>query len=88
MILEGLEWLGVTPDQPPVFQSTRVARHAEVARQMLASGHAYQLLLHGRRTAADARAGASPRVGRRATTGAGVIAIRPKHRPELRPPSG
>lgn len=41
VIIEGLEWLGVTPDQPPVFQSTRMARHAEVARQMLASGHAY-----------------------------------------------
>ena len=41
VILEGLEWLGVTPDRPPVFQSTRMARHAEVARQMLASGHAY-----------------------------------------------
>ena len=41
VIVEGLEWLGITPDQPPVFQSTRLARHAEVARQMLASGHAY-----------------------------------------------
>jgi glutamyl-tRNA synthetase len=41
VILEGLEWLGVTPDQPPVFQSKRMARHAEVARQMLACGHAY-----------------------------------------------
>ena len=41
VILEGLEWLGVTADQPPVLQSTRMARHAEVARQMLASGHAY-----------------------------------------------
>ena len=42
VILEGLEWLGVTPDQPPVFQSTRMTRHAEVARQMLASGSAYR----------------------------------------------
>ena len=41
VILEGLQWLGITPDQPPVFQSTRMARHAEVARQMLASGSAY-----------------------------------------------
>jgi glutamyl-tRNA synthetase len=41
VILEGLEWLGVVPDQPPLFQSTRLARHAGVARQMLASGHAY-----------------------------------------------
>ena len=57
VILEGLEWLGITPDQPPVFQSTRMARHAEVARQMLASGMRLPLLLHGRRIAADARAG-------------------------------
>jgi glutamyl-tRNA synthetase len=42
VIIEGLEWLGVTPDRPPVYQSTRVARHAEVARQMLAAGHAYR----------------------------------------------
>jgi glutamyl-tRNA synthetase len=41
VIFEALEWLGLTPDQPPVFQSTRMARHAEVARQMLAAGHAY-----------------------------------------------
>ena len=41
VILEGLEWLGITPDQPPIFQSTRLARHAEVARQMLAEGRAY-----------------------------------------------
>lgn len=40
-ILEGLAWLGITPDEPPVFQSTREARHAEVARAMLAAGQAY-----------------------------------------------
>ena len=41
-ILAGLEWLGLSPDQPPVFQSTRQTRHAEVARAMLESGHAYR----------------------------------------------
>jgi len=41
VILDSLDWLGLSPDQPPVFQSTRQARHAEVAQQMLASGHAY-----------------------------------------------
>src|SRR5690242_10203956 len=41
VILEGLEWLGVTPDRPPIFQSERLPRHAEVARQMLEQGHAY-----------------------------------------------
>jgi len=40
-ILDSLTWLGVTPDQPPIYQSVRQARHAEVARAMLAAGHAY-----------------------------------------------
>jgi glutamyl-tRNA synthetase len=40
-ILDGLAWVGLSPDEPPVFQSTREARHAEVARQMLAAGTAY-----------------------------------------------
>jgi len=42
VILEGLAWLDLTPDEPPLFQSTRAARHAEVAHQMLAAGHAYR----------------------------------------------
>jgi glutamyl-tRNA synthetase len=40
-ILEGLEWLGLSPDEPPLFQSTREVHHAEVARAMLAAGRAY-----------------------------------------------
>src|ERR1700712_3096383 len=40
-ILDALHWLGLSPDRPPVFQSTRQARHVEVAQDMLASGHAY-----------------------------------------------
>jgi glutamyl-tRNA synthetase len=42
VILEGLAWLGITPDQPPIFQYPRVARHAEVAQQMVGSGRAYR----------------------------------------------
>src|ERR1700731_3786419 len=42
VILEGLEWLDLNPDHPPVYQSTRMARHAEVAEQMLAAGRAYR----------------------------------------------
>ena len=41
VILEGLAWVGLTPDTAPVFQSTREARHVEVAMQMLAAGRAY-----------------------------------------------
>src|SRR3954451_1115503 len=40
-ILEGLDWLGIPPDEPALFQSTRPAPHAEVAREMLARGPAY-----------------------------------------------
>jgi len=45
VILEGLAWLGLETDAPPVFQSTRAARHAEVARQMVAAGSAYRCWL-------------------------------------------
>jgi glutamyl-tRNA synthetase len=41
-ILDGLEWLDLMPDEPVVYQSTRAARHAEVAQAMLANGHAYR----------------------------------------------
>jgi len=40
-ILESLEWLGLSPDEPPVMQTSREARHAEVARDLLARGAAY-----------------------------------------------
>jgi glutamyl-tRNA synthetase len=42
VILDGLAWLGLSPDRPPVFQSTRQARHAEVAHQLLGAGRAYR----------------------------------------------
>jgi glutamyl-tRNA synthetase len=42
VILDGLAWLGLTHDEPPVFQSTREARHAEVVQALLDSGAAYR----------------------------------------------
>ena len=41
-ILDGLAWLGLDPDEPPIFQSARRVRHAEVAGAMLAAGTAYR----------------------------------------------
>ena len=41
-IIEGLDWLGLDYDAPPLFQSDRAERHAEVAWQLLAAGHAYK----------------------------------------------
>jgi glutamyl-tRNA synthetase len=40
-IIESLDWLGLARDEQTVFQSTRMARHAEVAYQLLESGNAY-----------------------------------------------
>ncbi len=42
VILQGLAWLGLSPDEPPLFQSTRAARHAAVAAELLAAGQAYR----------------------------------------------
>ena len=41
-IYRGLEWLGLDFDGPPVSQAANAARHAQVAEQMLAAGHAYK----------------------------------------------
>jgi glutamyl-tRNA synthetase len=41
-IFDGLEWLGLTPDQPPVFQASRADRHREAVDQLLVQGRAYR----------------------------------------------
>jgi glutamyl-tRNA synthetase len=41
-ILSSLDWLGLTPDRPVVFQSERAMRHAAVAEALLAAGRAYR----------------------------------------------
>jgi glutamyl-tRNA synthetase len=40
-IIDGLKWLGLTWDGDPIFQFARAARHAEVARDLVANGRAY-----------------------------------------------
>ncbi|KAB7649102.1 glutamate--tRNA ligase [Polymorphobacter fuscus] len=41
-ILDGLSWLNFEWDGEVVYQFARAARHAEVAHQLLAAGHAYR----------------------------------------------
>jgi glutamyl-tRNA synthetase len=41
-ILDGMRWLGLDWDGDVVFQFARADRHAEVAQQLLATGHAYK----------------------------------------------
>jgi len=42
VIFDGLKWLGLDADQPPVFQAQRADRHREVAEMLLAKGGAYR----------------------------------------------
>ena len=41
-ILEGMDWLGLQPDEPPMMQFERAARHAEVAEEMIRRGTAFR----------------------------------------------
>lgn len=40
-ILDGMSWLGLTPDEGPFFQMQRMDRYREVIQQMLRAGTAY-----------------------------------------------
>ena len=41
-IIEGLEWLGITWDEGPYFQTEFAAEHVARAHQLIRSGHAYK----------------------------------------------
>ena len=40
-ILEAMDWLGLSYDEGPIYQTERLARYREVAEQMVAAGTAY-----------------------------------------------
>jgi glutamyl-tRNA synthetase len=42
VIHDGLAWLGLDPDAPPVFQFARADRHRAVVEDLLAAGRAYR----------------------------------------------
>jgi glutamyl-tRNA synthetase len=51
-ILEGMKWLGLDWDGHTYFQSQFWARHAEVANELLARGHAYRCYMSAEELAA------------------------------------
>ncbi|HEX6859013.1 MAG TPA: glutamate--tRNA ligase [Caulobacteraceae bacterium] len=51
-ILQGMSWLGLEADEPPIFQSARADRHREVVQQLLDSGAAYRCWMTQEETAA------------------------------------
>lgn len=59
-ILQAMDWLGLTPDEPPVFQSENADRHAAVAHEMVKAGTAFKCYttqeeLQARRDAGEAK---------------------------------
>lgn len=41
-ILDGMSWLGLDADEPPVFQSAQAGRHVECAEEMVQRGQAFR----------------------------------------------
>jgi glutamyl-tRNA synthetase len=41
-IFDGMAWLGLAPDEEPIFQHTRAERHREAALELLTRGGAYR----------------------------------------------
>lgn len=59
-ILEGMDWLGLSPSRPPVFQSQNADRHVACAEEMIDNGHAFRCYatpeeLQARRDAGEAK---------------------------------
>ena len=66
-IFDGLAWLGLEPDAPPVFQFARQERHRQAVQDLLAADHAYrcymtveELALERDKARAEGRAIRSP----------------------------
>ena len=53
VILDGLKWLGLDADDPPVFQFSRAERHRMVVDELLAKGGAYRCWMTQEETAAE-----------------------------------
>jgi glutamyl-tRNA synthetase len=86
-IIDGLDWLGLSWDGEILYQSARAARHAEIARQLLATGYAYNCYCSpAELEAMRERARAERRSVR--MTALGAIAIRPRRHPAYHPSFG
>lgn len=78
-ILDGLTWLGLDWDGEAISQFERAPRHREVAEELVANGKAYYAMQARKSWKKCARRHA-PKAARRVMTGAGAIAIPPRHR--------
>ncbi len=53
IIHDGLGWLGLAPDEPPISQHSRIERHKEAVQQLLDTGHAYRCYMSVEELAAE-----------------------------------
>ncbi|MCC7267442.1 MAG: glutamate--tRNA ligase [Caulobacteraceae bacterium] len=53
VIFDGMAWLGLEADEPPVFQAQRADRHREVVAELLARGAAYRCYMTVEELAAE-----------------------------------
>ena len=53
VIFDGMAWLGLEADEPPVFQAQRADRHREVVAELLAKGAAYRCYMTVEELAAE-----------------------------------
>jgi glutamyl-tRNA synthetase len=60
-ILDGMKWLGLDWDDEAYFQSQFAERHAQVAHELLASGHAYKCWMSQEELAAQREAAKAER---------------------------
>ena len=81
-IIDGLDWLGLKWDGDVVYQFSRAARHAEVARELLAAGAAY----HCYATAEELTEMRETRAQRRPAAALRRPLARRARRPTLLPP--
>ncbi len=65
-ILDAMNWLGLTSDEPPVMQSDRARRHSEVAHEMVARGTAFRCFVSAEELQARRNLGEEKRLAARA----------------------
>lgn len=70
-ILDGMSWLGLLPDEPPIYQSQRADRHRQAAHEMVARGTAFRCYVTQAELEARRQAGENARAALQAAKQAG-----------------
>ncbi|SPU58330.1 glutamyl-tRNA synthetase [Brucella melitensis] len=83
-ILDGLTWLGLDWDGEAISQFERAPRHREVAEELVATARPI-IAMQARKSWKKCARRHAPKAARRVMTGAGAIAIPPRHPAGVKP---